>query len=146
VERVNKGNLVAGGLFRPTAASVTPTSTTRAANGAPEPYPLVPGHEITGIITAAGADVTRHAVGDRVGVGRMVSSCRECASCRMGEEQYCLRSGVLDDAGQGTWRLRVRMVYGSVMVLSFRLGGGMGSRPRRAHSRLGGAAVLSGHG
>jgi uncharacterized zinc-type alcohol dehydrogenase-like protein len=53
-------------------------------------YPAVPGHEITGIVAAVGDEVTRHAVGDRVGVGCMVNSCRECDNCHAGEEQYCL--------------------------------------------------------
>ncbi|RKH36513.1 NAD(P)-dependent alcohol dehydrogenase [Corallococcus praedator] len=53
-------------------------------------YPLVPGHEIAGIVTRVGSEVTRHAVGDRVGVGCMVDACRECANCRKGEEQHCL--------------------------------------------------------
>jgi len=53
-------------------------------------YPLVPGHEITGTVTAIGPDVTRFAVGDRVGVGVIVDSCRECSSCRAGLENYCL--------------------------------------------------------
>ena len=52
-------------------------------------YPLVPGHEITGLVDAVGSDVTRHAVGDRVGVGVIVDSCRECASCVTDREQYC---------------------------------------------------------
>ena len=52
-------------------------------------YPLVPGHEIAGVVAAVGAEVTRHAVGDRVGVGCLVDSCRECDNCRAGEEQYC---------------------------------------------------------
>ncbi|MGC5032765.1 NAD(P)-dependent alcohol dehydrogenase [Micromonospora sp. DT229] len=52
-------------------------------------YPIVPGHEITGVVAAVGTDVTKHQVGDVVGVGCMVNSCRECASCRAGEEQYC---------------------------------------------------------
>lgn len=52
-------------------------------------YPIVPGHEIAGVVTAVGADVTRFKVGDRVGVGCMVDSCRTCAACREGEEQYC---------------------------------------------------------
>lgn len=55
----------------------------------PAAYPLVPGHEIAGVVTAVGAEVTRHAVGDRVGVGCMVDSCRECAHCQDGKEQYC---------------------------------------------------------
>ena len=57
----------------------------------PQHYPLAPGHEIAGIVTAAGAEVTKHAVGDRVGVGCMVNSCKECANCLAGEEQYCLK-------------------------------------------------------
>ena len=53
-------------------------------------YPLTPGHEIAGIVAEVGSAVTKHAVGDRVGVGCMVNSCRECINCRNGEEQYCL--------------------------------------------------------
>jgi len=52
-------------------------------------YPIVVGHEIAGVVTAVGPEVTRHAVGDRVGVGCMVGSCRECGPCRRGLEQYC---------------------------------------------------------
>jgi uncharacterized zinc-type alcohol dehydrogenase-like protein len=52
-------------------------------------YPLVPGHEITGIVDAVGSGVTRHAIGDRVGVGVIVDSCRTCASCVTDREQYC---------------------------------------------------------
>jgi uncharacterized zinc-type alcohol dehydrogenase-like protein len=54
------------------------------------PYPLTVGHEIVGVVSEVGAEVTRHAVGDRVGVGCMVDSCRECANCQAGQEQYCL--------------------------------------------------------
>jgi len=53
-------------------------------------YPLVPGHEIAGTVEEIGTGVTKHAVGDRVGVGCMVDSCRECESCLAGQEQYCL--------------------------------------------------------
>ncbi|MHA7268773.1 NAD(P)-dependent alcohol dehydrogenase [Arthrobacter sp. HLT1-20] len=56
----------------------------------PQRYPLAPGHEIAGIVTDVGSAVTRHALGDRVGVGCMVNSCGECANCQAGEEQYCL--------------------------------------------------------
>jgi len=53
-------------------------------------YPIVPGHEIAGIVTAVGSNVTRFKEGDRVGVGCMVDSCRICASCQEGLEQYCV--------------------------------------------------------
>ena len=53
-------------------------------------YPIVPGHEIAGIVTAVGANVTRFKEGDRVGVGCMVDSCRQCTPCKEGEEQYCV--------------------------------------------------------
>ncbi|WP_433601089.1 NAD(P)-dependent alcohol dehydrogenase [Nocardia sp. CA-135953] len=52
-------------------------------------YPCVPGHEIAGIVAAVGPEVTKHRVGDRVGVGCMVDSCGVCAPCLAGEEQYC---------------------------------------------------------
>ncbi|MAA64320.1 MAG: hydroxyacid dehydrogenase [Alteromonadaceae bacterium] len=53
-------------------------------------FPVVPGHEIIGRVTAVGSDVTRHKVGDVVGVGCMVDSCRTCSACESGLEQYCL--------------------------------------------------------
>jgi uncharacterized zinc-type alcohol dehydrogenase-like protein len=52
-------------------------------------YPMVPGHEIVGRIAEAGTAVTRFVVGDAVGVGCFVDSCRQCAQCRKGHEQYC---------------------------------------------------------
>lgn len=52
-------------------------------------YPLVPGHEITGTVISIGSEVDRFAVGDRVGVGVMVDSCRVCEACRAGEENFC---------------------------------------------------------
>jgi alcohol dehydrogenase (NADP+) len=52
-------------------------------------WPLVPGHEIVGTVSRVGSDVTDFAAGDRVGVGCMVDSCRECESCLDGLEQYC---------------------------------------------------------
>ena len=52
-------------------------------------YPLAPGHEIAGIVTAVGAEVTKYKVGDHVGVGCFVDSCRECDNCKAGLEQYC---------------------------------------------------------
>lgn len=53
-------------------------------------YPVVPGHEIIGHVTAVGDNVTRHKIGDVVGVGCMVDSCRHCSACEAGLEQYCL--------------------------------------------------------
>ncbi|NAZ82816.1 alcohol dehydrogenase catalytic domain-containing protein [Kineococcus sp. R8] len=57
-------------------------------------YPVVPGHEIAGVVAEVGSEVTKHAVGDRVGVGCMVDSCRECENCLKGEEQYCLKGNI----------------------------------------------------
>ena len=76
-------------------------------------YPQVVGHEIVGEVTEVGSEVTRHAVGDRVGVGCMVNSCRECENCLAGSEQYCLngntgtytsvdRDGTLTQGGYST--------------------------------------------
>jgi alcohol dehydrogenase (NADP+) len=65
----------------------------------PQPFPVVPGHEIVGVVAEVGADVTRHRVGDRVGVGCMVNSCGECANCLAGDEQYCLDGMVPTYAG-----------------------------------------------
>ncbi|MFF4798342.1 NAD(P)-dependent alcohol dehydrogenase [Streptomyces sp. NPDC001351] len=57
-------------------------------------FPMVPGHEIAGIVSEVGAGVTKYQVGDRVGVGCLVDSCRECESCKAGEEQYCTGGNV----------------------------------------------------
>jgi uncharacterized zinc-type alcohol dehydrogenase-like protein len=54
-------------------------------------YPLVPGHEIVGHVSAVGPKVTKFAVGDTVAVGCIVDSCLDCPSCHSGEEQYCYR-------------------------------------------------------
>jgi len=57
-------------------------------------FPMVPGHELAGVVTAVGSDVTRFQVGDHAGVGWFCESCRNCKSCRGGEEQYCLNGNV----------------------------------------------------
>jgi uncharacterized zinc-type alcohol dehydrogenase-like protein len=57
-------------------------------------YPIVPGHEIAGIVTEVGAGVTKFKVGDRVGVGCMVDSCGECEYCMRGDEQFCAKGSV----------------------------------------------------
>ena len=54
-------------------------------------FPMVPGHEIAGIVASVGAGVTKYKVGDRVGVGCFVDSCRECEQCLAGLEQFCLK-------------------------------------------------------
>lgn len=61
----------------------------------PQQYPQVPGHEMAGIVSAIGKNVTKFTVGDRAGVGCMVDSCGTCRSCTQGEEQYCDKHEVL---------------------------------------------------
>ena len=52
-------------------------------------FPMVPGHEIGGTVVAVGSEVRKFLIGDTAGVGCMVDSCRDCESCRAGDEQYC---------------------------------------------------------
>ncbi|MBT2511897.1 NAD(P)-dependent alcohol dehydrogenase [Streptomyces sp. ISL-98] len=71
-------------------------------------FPMVPGHEIAGVVTEVGSGVSKYAVGDRVGVGCFVDSCRECAYCKEGLEQYCVRGATgtynaLDKNGEPTY-------------------------------------------
>ncbi|MBC2900847.1 NAD(P)-dependent alcohol dehydrogenase [Streptomyces cupreus] len=72
-------------------------------------FPMVPGHEIAGVVAEVGSGVTKFAVGDRVGVGCMVDSCRECDNCKAGLEQYCTGGGMigtynaLDKNGEPTY-------------------------------------------
>lgn len=58
-------------------------------------FPMVPGHEIAGVVRAVGPKVTKYKVGDRVGVGCFVDSCRHCESCRQQLDQYCLEGPTL---------------------------------------------------
>lgn len=53
-------------------------------------FPMVPGHEISGVVSKVGAKVTRYKPGDQVGVGCFVDSCRHCANCEQDLDQYCL--------------------------------------------------------
>lgn len=53
-------------------------------------FPMVPGHEIAGVVRTVGSRVTRHKVGDHVGIGCFVDSCRECIHCQQSLDQYCL--------------------------------------------------------
>jgi len=55
-------------------------------------YPIIPGHEVVGRVTAVGKGVTKYKTGDIVGVGTMVDSCQECAACKEGLEPYCLNA------------------------------------------------------
>lgn len=71
-------------------------------------FPMVPGHEIAGIVSAVGTDVTKFSVGDCVGVGCFVDSCGECEYCLNGDEQYCTKGVVqtynaLDYEGNPTY-------------------------------------------
>src|SRR6476661_7370952 len=62
-------------------------------------YPMVPGHEIVGRVTAVGDDVNKFRPGDTAGVGCLVDSCRECESCVIGLEQHCQNGLVLTYSG-----------------------------------------------
>jgi len=56
----------------------------------PAIFPMVPGHEIAGIVTSVGSSVTKFKIGDKIGVGVFVDSCRTCENCKQGLQQYCL--------------------------------------------------------
>lgn len=62
-------------------------------------YPQVPGHEIAGLVSAVGKNVTKFKVGDKAGVGCMVNSCMKCESCKSGEEQHCETTGMVGTYG-----------------------------------------------
>ncbi|HET6761938.1 MAG TPA: NAD(P)-dependent alcohol dehydrogenase [Gemmatimonadaceae bacterium] len=73
-------------------------------------YPVVPGHEIVGRVTAVGDKVTKFRTGDLAGVGCLVDSCRKCANCRKGLEQYCTVGSVLTYSGRD--RISGDITYG----------------------------------
>jgi uncharacterized zinc-type alcohol dehydrogenase-like protein len=83
-------------------------------------YPLVPGHEIAGIVAEVGSEVTKHKVGDKVGVGCMVNSCGECANCKQGLEQYCLNGmvGTYGDADVYGDGIRTQGGYSTHVVVT----------------------------
>ena len=64
-------------------------------------FPMVPGHEIAGVVEAVGTGVTKFTVGDRVGVGCMVDSCGVCEPCKAGQEQHCVQGNVPTYNGVG---------------------------------------------
>ncbi|MGH9473672.1 MAG: NAD(P)-dependent alcohol dehydrogenase [Terriglobales bacterium] len=71
-------------------------------------FPMVPGHEITGRVSAVGGEVTEFQVGELAGVGCMVDSCRRCANCQAGLEQFCDQGAIMtyngrDRAGEVTY-------------------------------------------
>ncbi len=71
-------------------------------------FPMVPGHEIAGIVTAVGSGVTKYKVGDHVGIGCFVDSCRKCYECTTGADNYCTVAPVMtyngkDHEGQPTY-------------------------------------------
>ena len=57
----------------------------------PSIFPMVPGHEIAGVVREIGSSVSKFAIGDHIGVGVFIDSCRDCQPCRDGLEQYCDR-------------------------------------------------------
>ncbi|MEH7402182.1 NAD(P)-dependent alcohol dehydrogenase [Gottfriedia acidiceleris] len=81
-------------------------------------YPLVPGHEIAGIVSDVGAEVTKYKVGDRVGVGCMVDSCGHCENCRKGEEQYCLKGNTPTYAGVDKYGEPTQGGYSTYIVVT----------------------------
>jgi alcohol dehydrogenase (NADP+) len=64
-------------------------------------FPMVPGHEIAGVVAAVGGGVQKFSEGDRVGVGCLVDSCGECEYCEAGEEQFCVKRAVPTYNGRG---------------------------------------------
>ena len=56
-------------------------------------YPIVPGHELVGVVSEVGSNVTRVKVGSLVAVGCTIDSCMECDMCEVGEENYCRKGG-----------------------------------------------------
>ena len=76
-------------------------------------YPCVPGHEIVGRVTAVGAKVNKFKAGDLAGVGCMVDSCRACASCKAGLEQYC------EPGFTGTYNSEDKISGGGTATMTF---------------------------
>ncbi|MCE1179412.1 MAG: NAD(P)-dependent alcohol dehydrogenase [Micrococcales bacterium] len=83
-------------------------------------FPMTPGHEIAGVVSAVGDAVTRHKVGDRVGVGCMVDSCGECDYCKDGEEQFCAKGAVMTYNGRGYDGEETKGGYAQSVVVSER--------------------------
>lgn len=73
-------------------------------------YPVVPGHEIVGKVVQVGAKVSKFKVGDLAGVGVFVDSCRHCASCKKGQEQYCEEG--MSPTYNGYYRDKITKTFG----------------------------------
>lgn len=84
----------------------------------PQHYPLIPGHEIAGIVIEVGSEVTKYTAGDRVGVGCMVDSCGECVNCDHGEEQYCLNGATFTYADVDRYGERTQGGYSTHIVVT----------------------------
>ncbi|GLZ48730.1 NADP-dependent alcohol dehydrogenase [Actinomycetospora sp. NBRC 106375] len=76
-------------VVRITHCGVCATDRHALANGDPAAFPLVAGHEMTGVVAAVGDDVDDLSAGDRVAVGNIIDSCRTCTACRAGRENDC---------------------------------------------------------
>ncbi|SRR5579875_895097 len=84
-------------------------------------FPMVPGHEITGIVSEVGSQVKRFSVGDRVGIGCFVDSCRRCSPCRRGLEQYCVEGATLTyNAVERDGKTRTQGGYSNKIVVNER--------------------------
>jgi len=80
-------------------------------------FPMVPGHEIVGVVTGVGIKATRFKVGNRVGVG-FVDSCRRCGPCLKGLEQYCVQGPTLTyNAVERDGRTRTQEGYSNKIVV-----------------------------
>src|SRR3954463_7248116 len=88
-------------------------------------FPMVPGHEIAGVVSAVGDGVTKYKVGDRVGVGCMVDSCGECEFCKNGEEQFCSQGAVMTYNGKGYDGQPTKGGYAQQVVVSERFAVGI---------------------
>jgi uncharacterized zinc-type alcohol dehydrogenase-like protein len=75
-------------------------------------YPCMPGHEIVGKVTKAGAAVKKFKVGDLVGVGCMIDSCHECENCKKGTEQYCINGFLATYNGNMRTPTKENLTYG----------------------------------
>lgn len=86
-------------VVRVTHCGVCATDNHTVAHGDPSVFPLVPGHELMGEVTAVGSGVTRFGAGDPVAIGNIVGSCGVCASCRAGRENMCREFPTLTYSG-----------------------------------------------